>query len=207
MLIPRVGGVEVRSHIGILFIPRALEGLKFTGRGRRIFAAAASPLSAQSEGHRYRLLLERARECTFRHPEGQLHGRQGRRSVLEDGERMLHRCLDQRPDCVEARMLLIENVMAQGRGREAEVPHMVVDALRRTELRSCRRTSRHAQKALGMIRMGFAALTKVYRESGSARFTADVLRLVPDLEGSVYEMAHTKRVLTGNVYAPFRNES
>ena len=44
--------------------------------------------------------------------------------------------------------------------------------------------------------MGFAALTKVYRESGSARFTADVLRLVPDLEGSVFEMAHTKRVLT-----------
>ena len=31
------------------------------------------------------------------------------------GERMLHQCLDQRPDCVEARMLLIENVMAQGR--------------------------------------------------------------------------------------------
>ena len=30
---------------------------------------------------------------------------------------------------------------------------MVVDALRRTELRSCRRTSRHAQKALGMIRV------------------------------------------------------
>ena len=28
---------------------------------------------------------------------------------------------------------------------------MVVDALRRTELRSCRQTSRHAQKALAMI--------------------------------------------------------
>ncbi len=28
---------------------------------------------------------------------------------------MLHRCLDQRPGCVEARMLLMENVMAQGR--------------------------------------------------------------------------------------------
>ena len=28
---------------------------------------------------------------------------------------MLQRCLDQRPDCVDARMLLIENIMAQGR--------------------------------------------------------------------------------------------
>ena len=42
------------------------------------------------------------------------------------------------------------------RGREAEVPHMVVDALRRTELRGCRRTSRHAQKALAMIRVRHA---------------------------------------------------
>ncbi len=31
------------------------------------------------------------------------------------GERMLHRYLEQRPHCVDARMLLIENVMAQGR--------------------------------------------------------------------------------------------
>ena len=55
-------------------------------------------------------------------------------------------------------------------------------------------------RACGMnhdtLQVGFAALRKIHRESGSARFTADVLKLVPDLEGSVYEMAHTKRVLT-----------
>ena len=39
------------------------------------------------------------------------------------------------------------------RGREAEVPHMVLDALRHTELRSCKRSSRHAEKALSMIRV------------------------------------------------------
>ena len=46
------------------------------------------------------------------------------------------------------------------------------------------------------MQAGFAALSKGHRESGSARFTAEVLKLVPDLEGSVYEMARTKRVLT-----------
>ena len=50
--------------------------------------------------------------------------------------------------------------------------------------------------SVGALQMGFAALCKTYRESGSTRFTTDVLRLVPDLEGSVYEMAHTKHVLT-----------
>ena len=49
---------------------------------------------------------------------------------------------------------------------------------------------------VGALQMGFVALSKSYRESGSTRFSADVLRLVPDLEGSVYEMAHTKHVLT-----------
>ena len=44
-----------------------------------------------------------------------LHGMVGIHEECIAGERMLHRCLDQRPDCVEARMLLIENVMAQGR--------------------------------------------------------------------------------------------
>lgn len=58
--------------------------------------------------------------------------------------------------------------------------------------------------------MGFAALSKVHRERGGARFAADVLKLVPDLEGSIYEMAHTKRVLTvrqqGVVFDGFRDD-
>ena len=86
-------------------------------------AAATSPTGIQSDGQKYRLLLEvclyvhldmscdcmphltilsarkcreyktlmpsmnlqKARECTHSHPEGQLHGRRGRRCVLEDG--------------------------------------------------------------------------------------------------------------------------
>ena len=47
-----------------------------------------------------------------------------------------------------------------------------------------------------IMQMGFAALNKAQREGSSMRFTADVLKLVPDLEGSVYDMAHTKGVLT-----------
>ncbi len=35
--------------------------------------------------------------------------------LLATGERMLLRCLDQRPSCLEARMLLMDNIMAQGR--------------------------------------------------------------------------------------------
>ena len=120
MLMPRVGNVEVQAHTGVPSILNANRILTVNTRGRHILSAAVSPVSAQSEGHRYRLLLEvkhatiafdsviilvvvndivqsvllrsellyvsqRARECTYRHPEGQLHGRQGRRSVLEDG--------------------------------------------------------------------------------------------------------------------------
>ena len=44
--------------------------------------------------------------------------------------------------------------------------------------------------------MGLAALEKLDREGSSNRFMSDVLRLVPDLDGSICEMAHNKRVLT-----------
>ena len=43
---------------------------------------------------------------------------------------MLHRCLDQRPDCVEARMLLIENVMAQGRSISCWIPSVCTSDFR-----------------------------------------------------------------------------
>ena len=43
------------------------------------------------------------------------------------------------------------------RGREAAVPHMVLDALRRTELRGCKQGSRHAQKALRIIRVSMSS--------------------------------------------------
>ena len=52
-----------------------------------------------------------------------------------------------------------------------------------------------------IVQMGFAALNKAQREGSSMRLTADVLKLVPDLEGSVCDMAHTKRVLTVRQHA------
>ena len=60
----------------------------------------------------------------------------------------------------------------------------------------CLEQQQRSNMSVGALQMGFVALSKLYRESGSTRFSADVLRLVPDLEGSIYEMAHTQHVLT-----------
>ena len=118
MQIPGVANVKGRFDIGIPSVPNACRKSNCSSTGKNVLAAAVTPVSAQSEGHSFRLLLEvcmasvlvmilsiiplllrcclsltaylcydvqRAREYTYRHPEGQLHGRQGRRSVLEDG--------------------------------------------------------------------------------------------------------------------------
>lgn len=50
--------------------------------------------------------------------------------------------------------------------------------------------------ACAVLQVGLSALEKLNKEGSSNRFTSDVLRLVPDLEGSVCEMAHDKRILT-----------
>ena len=97
---------------------RSIQPIKYT-------AVVPGQAAAQTEGQRYRILLEvqpcfefssfiairaviatakimpmgcignladqevidtqKARDCTYKYPDGQLHGRQGRRSVLEDG--------------------------------------------------------------------------------------------------------------------------
>jgi len=53
--------------------------------------------------------LQKGRSCTFDHPPGQLHGRAGKRSTLEDGERILLRAVALRPGSLEARLLLVQN--------------------------------------------------------------------------------------------------
>ena len=58
MLTPRVGNVKVQAHTGILSVPNAYSILTSSTRGNIILSAAVSPVPAQSEGHRYRLLLE-----------------------------------------------------------------------------------------------------------------------------------------------------
>lgn len=50
--------------------------------------------------------------------------------------------------------MLPETAAHASRGRETEVPHLVMEALRRTELRGCKKSSRHAQKALAIIGVG-----------------------------------------------------
>ncbi len=54
----------------------------------------------------------------------------------------------------------------------------------------------HLDTAGAALQVGLSALEKLGREGSSNRFTSDVLRLVPDIEGSICEMAHDKRVLT-----------
>ncbi len=58
MQISTVGNALVRSHVGNLSIIKAYRVLNINRRGRNVLTAAVSPLSVQSEGHRYRLLLE-----------------------------------------------------------------------------------------------------------------------------------------------------
>ena len=88
----------------------------------------------------YREALSKARECIFSAPKGQLLGRAGRRCTLEDGERHALRAVAARPArAAEARLLLARSLVAQSRGREIEVPRMVVEALSVTEAGSLSR--------------------------------------------------------------------
>ena len=85
----------------------------------------------------YRDTLSKARECIFCAPQGQLLGRAGRRCTLEDGERHALRAVASRPArAAEARLLLAQSLVAQARGREIEVPRMVVVALSMTDVDS-----------------------------------------------------------------------
>lgn len=102
----------------------------------------------------------------------QLNGRAGRRATLEDAERILWRCIYFRPHAVPARLLLMRNLVLQNRskfehsspsyfdialarteskgcrGREKEVPNLVMRALQETVLEGCRPHSTHAKEAL-----------------------------------------------------------
>ena len=42
-------------------------------------------------------------------------GRAGRRSILEDGERMLYRCIVMRPESIAPRLMLMSNLLFQAR--------------------------------------------------------------------------------------------
>lgn len=83
----------------------------------------------------YAEAVSKAQACLSSAPAGQLLGRAGRRCTLEDAERHALRAVASRPSrAAEARLLLARSLVLQARGREIEVPRMVVEALRATEV-------------------------------------------------------------------------
>eukprot|EP01026_Neomeris_dumetosa_P071924 TRINITY_DN7296_c0_g1_i1.p2 TRINITY_DN7296_c0_g1~~TRINITY_DN7296_c0_g1_i1.p2 ORF type:complete len:171 (-),score=9.51 TRINITY_DN7296_c0_g1_i1:195-707(-) len=81
----------------------------------------------------FEVLLQKAHKMTYEHPEGQLQGRAGRRSILEDGERILIQCLQIQPQSWKARYMLLVNLEFQNRGRENEIPDLFLDGLTHTK--------------------------------------------------------------------------
>ncbi|KAK9918735.1 hypothetical protein WJX75_006412 [Coccomyxa subellipsoidea] len=118
--------------------------------GRTSASYKNSSVNSKDEYHQF---LQKAKAYTLKHPEGQLHGRRGRRCVLEDGERLLLLCLDLRPSCIEARMLLMQNLITQNRGREDEVPSLAIETLKQTSLRDCRKSASHADDAMIVVKV------------------------------------------------------
>ncbi|CAL8471504.1 g11046 [Coccomyxa elongata] len=150
-----------------------------------ILRASAEGSVTQNKDN-FRQLLQKAKDYTLRHPEGQLHGRRGRRCVLEDGERLLLLCLDIRPSCIEARNVLMQNLILQNRGRELEVPRLAVDTLKHTALRGCKQSSNHAYEAMNVVKLGLVALKKAERHSSSFQnYLEDVFNFVPDLREDI----------------------
>ena len=59
--------------------------------------------------------------------------------ILEDGERIILRVIRERPEDILSRVLLAQNLVEQGRGRELGVPAIAVDVARLQGLdRRCR---------------------------------------------------------------------
>ncbi|KAK9861205.1 hypothetical protein WJX84_007839 [Apatococcus fuscideae] len=85
------------------------------GTRRRCPAAHGAPSSQSLQQQLYQSLLEKARACTYDAPTGQLQGRAGRRCILEDGERMLLRCIRLQPQAAPPYLLLLANLGLQGR--------------------------------------------------------------------------------------------
>ncbi|KAK9829146.1 hypothetical protein WJX72_004155 [[Myrmecia] bisecta] len=124
---------------------------------------------------------QKAQHCTFEHPTGQLHGRAGRRCVLEDGERMLRRCIAAAPSAVAPRLLLMHNLTKQNRGREAEVPPLAMQTFYVTELSRCTAGTPAAVQALEALQLSLDALRSLGRAASVARFLTDAAEALPAL--------------------------
>lgn len=131
-------------------------------------------------------MLEKGMHCTYHHPHGQLHGRAGRRCVLEDGERFLLRCISLKPAAVQPRLVLMDNLLLQNRGREKEVPELVMGTLQHTRLRHSSLHSPFAQQAIKAIECGISALKASGKEYKAHDFLEHVVRVVPDLIDAIH---------------------
>eukprot|EP00873_Tetraselmis_striata_P025349 jgi/Tetstr1/445613/TSEL_003418.t1 len=124
----------------------------------------------------YEQLLAESIRDTFDHPDGQTHGRRGRRCVLEDGERRLGCCIRARPSDLYPRLLLAKNLMRQGRGREADILPMVMAALWDADFED------ESPEALALIKISCEALsTRLGRAEEIPRFLAAARQARPSL--------------------------
>lgn len=95
------------------------------------FAGGEAVISASGEDTTYQQLLQRAEENTFTAPSpGDVDQLEGRRSALQDGERMLDIAMAMRPKDMAPRVMLLRNLMLQDQGREADVPALALASLR-----------------------------------------------------------------------------
>lgn len=141
--------------------------------------------------HQYEKLLQKARHWTLDAPEGQLLGRAGRRSILEDGERALLTCISMHSEALSPRILLMTNLILQNRGREREVPLMAIEALRKTRLQKCRDgcVVEDVDSSIHVVELGLRALKKAGREHSMRHFVEDAIAAMPALRGQFDHVA------------------
>eukprot|EP00884_Botryococcus_braunii_P016547 jgi/Botrbrau1/3576/Bobra.0078s0031.1 len=137
-------------------------------------------------------LLEKAYKKTFEHEPGQLYGRAGRRCTLEDGERILDRCISLYPESLEARLMMAHNLTRQNRGREQEVPDVALQALTLAHKQSIGEAgSKDAEAALELIKLAIEAYRKGNKDAETmGAFVHDAKLLVPELSRDIDALAH-----------------
>ncbi|GMH45987.1 hypothetical protein BSKO_13951 [Bryopsis sp. KO-2023] len=131
----------------------------------------------------YDALCERAREKTLAPPSGQLYGRAGRRSVLEDGERMLLRCITMKPNDLQAYELLAKNLSIQNRGRELEIPSLAIEALKQCGSTISMQNQKDIEIVTSITEMSVAAIESNDRVES---FLKSACKFAPDFHDVIW---------------------
>lgn len=92
---------------------------------------SSHPAQPHNHDRMYSSLLQQAEEITFNSaaPQTDPAGTSAGGALLEDAERMLELCIQQRPQHLQPRVLLLRNLMRQGGARERDVPSLAIQAL------------------------------------------------------------------------------